>query len=670
MCRTRVDIAALGLYAEVECPQCRHRARVHTVLGNYRLEGVLGIGGMSVVLRAHDIELDRPLAIKVLNESFREQANRAERFEKECAMMARVHHENVTAVYSAGHAYGQFYIAMELVDGKNLELMVSARHPMPPRRALDIVHEVALGLAAAAKAGLLHRDMKPGNVLITRDGHAKVIDFGLAGDSAAGGSDEVIWATPFYVPPETLSRKPEDVRADIYALGMTLRYLLTGAESFEGPTDSISALLECKRKLPPFARECPYMPAPVCRVVDHMTRFSAADRPKSYDDLLEELEEVQRLIKDYGLRIRKPVRDWRRPWFLLPPALAVSIVSGGLYAYVQMPPRPEPGQATVPELPVVLPPEPSALSPAAMAALGKGAYAESVAELLQLADVEPDPVRGAWAARVAYLLAVGRCGDAASAQRAAELLAHRLSHGDRVDLIGRPAFECLAQLSGERPPDSWAPLRGEDLHAQARTLEHSSAPAPVLITQWYVLAEQALCAGDDKLAERCFGAIRAARLPAEWQPLVKALSLPPTDSARAAAAFVGPRTRAASLMSRHRTDEAAMLLRSLADSAGGKTAAEARVLAEVCAVSSAMLDALRRKLPRRIEPGADSERLAELAAEAGGHALPTLAEDARVLGMLLQGEHERAFAHAAREKARLSPAFAVIVADWAARWHK
>lgn len=113
VCGYQVDIAELGFYTELSCPQCEHTEMVHTIVSSYRVEGVLGVGGMSVVLRARDLVLNRCVAIKLLNETYRNQPERIERFENECAMMAKVRHENVVSVYAAGRARRQFYIAME-----------------------------------------------------------------------------------------------------------------------------------------------------------------------------------------------------------------------------------------------------------------------------------------------------------------------------------------------------------------------------------------------------------------------------------------------------------------------------------------------------------------------------------------------------------------------------
>lgn len=305
-CGHRADISSLGFFASVTCSHCSHTDYVHTLLANFRLEAIQGIGGMSVVLRGRDVLLNRPVAIKLLNETYRDQPERIARFENECSMMAKVHHPNVVSVYSAGWAKEQFYIAMELLEGKNLETIVTPQEPLKPLRAIDITTQIAKGLEAAHIAGMLHRDMKPGNVIISSDGVAKVLDFGLAQAASAEDSEEVIWATPYYVAPETLQRNSEDARTDIYSLGMTLRYLLTGNDSLAGSPSSVSSLLEAKYHLPPFEKQLPGADEALCDLVNRMTAFAPDERHDNYADLLAELKEVHDVLSEAHLGKHSP----------------------------------------------------------------------------------------------------------------------------------------------------------------------------------------------------------------------------------------------------------------------------------------------------------------------------------------------------------------------------
>ncbi len=401
-CGTPLNIASLGIYAKVACPACGHVDHVHTMLANFRLEGVLGLGGMSVVLRARDLVLDRPLAVKLLNEFYRDQPERIARFEQECSLMAKVRHENVVSVYSAGHAKGQFYIAMELVNGRNLEEVVQTDGAMEPMRVLDVLRQVALGLEAAHKAGLLHRDMKPGNILICEDGHAKVLDFGLALGLRDADTEEIIWATPYYVPPETLRGEPEDLRTDIYALGMTLRHLLTGKHEFASAPVGIDDMLVCKQNLPSMAEEMPELPEEYCELIDHMTAYAPADRPDDYASLLAEVEEVWAAMQEEHAAVDSTER-LKRCLPYLAGLVATLVLGGGAAAFAKHVSTPEPEvlyHTSGTELDWY---ERDQLAEA-MATLQAGQLQEATTILSELAQVEGEPTACAWASLHAWVL--------------------------------------------------------------------------------------------------------------------------------------------------------------------------------------------------------------------------------------------------------------------------
>lgn len=350
-CGTQLNVASLGFCAEVVCPQCGTRALLHTLLANFKLDGVLGVGGMSEVFRAHDMVLGRPVAIKVLNSTYRDEPERINRFEGECSLMAKVRHENVVSVYSAGWARGQFYIAMEVVEGRNLETMVAEQKFLLPPQALEMTRQTAEGLRAAQQVGILHRDVKPGNVIVTPVGVAKVLDFGLSQESESETEQEgVIWATPFYVSPETLMRETEDARSDIYALGMMLRNLLTGEDQLPDKVEGITSLLAAKRKLPSMRVSYPNLDEGLCELVDHMTAFEPAGRPADYTEVLEEIAEVQARVGAVSLREMGREQRRRRKWLIAGAAAAVAcgLAAAGPVAFVAAPVEVEQQHCEVP----------------------------------------------------------------------------------------------------------------------------------------------------------------------------------------------------------------------------------------------------------------------------------------------------------------------------------
>lgn len=515
-CGTHVEISELGLYAEVRCPLCRHMDRVHVQLGNFRLESVLGVGGMSVVYRALDVTLRRPVALKVLNDTFRNQPERVERFENESAMMARVRHANVTSVYSAGRAYGRFYIAMELVEGKNLEHMVSREIPLGAVFALEIAEQVALGLRAASVAGLLHRDMKPGNILITPRNQVKVIDFGLALDETAGDTEEMIWATPYYVPPETLQRKPEDVRTDIYALGMTLRYMLTGVENFAGDVGSVKALLDCKRRLPSFAEERPDLDPMLCDLVDHMTQYSVENRPRNYDDLLDEMKEVHQALATENTGGKTSLLVGRLGWVVwLVVAGALGVGLTRLVAdYLQTESEEvHHGYLEVQTMDTT-PPEISCLQDA----LGKidgEEFEQAVDELLVMSREQRDPCLAAWAAYLARTLTeiVPMVDGQAKGEEAQKQLRQLITGGKECALTTETFWECLRNNTQRMDPQStnWYSAKGgwsgQQLQrvtpAAVQDIMRGNLPAPMVLVKLLELAEMALWQGKEDIVEEC-----------------------------------------------------------------------------------------------------------------------------------------------------------------------
>ncbi len=208
-----------------------------TILGAYRIEGQLGAGSMGEVFKAVDTGLDRRVAIKLLSEKHRDSPELRKRFVREGRAVAAISHPNVVQVFATGSFDDRPYIAMELLDGIDLGSVVDKRGPLSSAEAAHAVLDAAQGLSAAAKAGLIHRDVKPSNLVRLDDGKVKVTDFGLAkpvdpGSEPALTAMGVVVGTPDYIAPEQARGEPIDERVDIYALGGTLYFLLTGIPPF------------------------------------------------------------------------------------------------------------------------------------------------------------------------------------------------------------------------------------------------------------------------------------------------------------------------------------------------------------------------------------------------------------------------------------------------------
>ncbi len=440
-CGTQLDISSLGFHVEIACPQCGERACVHSMLANYKIDSVLGIGGMSVVFRARDLVLGRPLAIKVLNDTYRDEPERIAGLENECALMAKVRHENVVNVYSAGWSRNQFYIAMELVDGRNLELIVADRGFLLPADALEIIRQVSLGLQAAHEAGLLHRDVKPGNVLITPEGQAKVLDFGLSLEDKPGvGIEDVIWATPYYVPPETLHRESESAQTDIYALGMTLRNLLTGESVLPGTPQSLSEMVAAKKTLPSIATVAPHLEPRLCQLVDHMTAYEVSERPASYDDLLTEIVEAQAALV-VALDPEERARRYRHKLLAAAGGLA-SIIAGliGGFLVALITPSGRVQDALDAEI-MRWKDRDSYLE--AQALLSEGKWSEAAAEFEALASPKKEPALAANATIIRMAMAVL---EDQSTEEGYSRLAEIAKQADEVSPSGARHYAALREL--------------------------------------------------------------------------------------------------------------------------------------------------------------------------------------------------------------------------------
>ena len=226
-----------------------------TRLGHYEIVAAIGEGGMGEVYRARDPRLDREVAVKVLSASLAEDRNALARFEREAMSVAKLSHPNILSIFEFAHDAGTAFVVMELVEGETLRARLT-RGPLPARRAVTYALQIAKGIAAAHARGITHRDLKPENVMITRDDHVKILDFGLAkpvetGDvdlTRAGGvttSAGMILGTFGYMAPEQVRGLAVDHRADMFAFGAMLYEMLSGARAFSGDTaaDSMSAIL-------------------------------------------------------------------------------------------------------------------------------------------------------------------------------------------------------------------------------------------------------------------------------------------------------------------------------------------------------------------------------------------------------------------------------------------
>ncbi|MEU6170651.1 Stk1 family PASTA domain-containing Ser/Thr kinase [Streptantibioticus parmotrematis] len=247
--------------------------------GRYRIEERIAVGGMATVYRAVDTRLDRVLALKVMHPALAADAVFVERFIREAKSVARLDHTNVVGVFDQGADGGYVYLAMEYVAGCTLRDVLREQGALPPRAALDILEPVLAALGAAHRAGLVHRDMKPENVLIGDDGRVKVADFGLVravGTETTSSTGSVL-GTVSYLAPEQIQDGTADQRTDVYACGVLLYEMLTGAKPYDGTTPATVLYQHLHEDVPPPSAAVPGM----AEELDALVEGSAARDPKA-----------------------------------------------------------------------------------------------------------------------------------------------------------------------------------------------------------------------------------------------------------------------------------------------------------------------------------------------------------------------------------------------------
>jgi eukaryotic-like serine/threonine-protein kinase len=259
--------------------------------GRYRLERPLGHGGMASVFLARDTELDRAVALKLLAENLGGDESVRRRFVREARLAARLSHPNVVSVYDAGEDEGRPYIVMEHIEGESLADVLAARGRLPADEARGLALQAAQGLAHAHEAGLVHRDIKPQNLILRDDGTIKVADFGIAraAEETALTQAGTILGTAAYLAPEQALGEEVTAAADVYSLGAVLYELLTGRPPFEFETLADLAAKQSRMEITPVRELAPEVPRDLEDVVMHCLARNPAYRPATGRELAQEL---------------------------------------------------------------------------------------------------------------------------------------------------------------------------------------------------------------------------------------------------------------------------------------------------------------------------------------------------------------------------------------------
>jgi len=337
-CGQHLDVTGLKPFEIVACVTCSEKLLVPMQLGNYRLLSTIGGGGMGMVYRAVDISLGRQVAVKLLRKDLSENKTFVDTFTREARAVAALNHPNIATLYSFGSEDGQYYLVMELVPRGSLDDMITQRKRVPEAEALDIAIQIASGLRHAHQRGLIHRDIKPGNILFSDTGIPKLVDFGLAEfhTEAKVMEKEGIWGTPYYIAPEKVAGEKEDFRSDIYSLGGTLFHALAGRAPFEANTATdvvIKHLTTAALSLKTFA---PDVSDDTCRIVGRMLVKNRTARYNSYDTLIQDLQRAKHQLTTKGVhRVSKDVQQKVQKSMMQAAVIIAAVVVGiGFCAYL------------------------------------------------------------------------------------------------------------------------------------------------------------------------------------------------------------------------------------------------------------------------------------------------------------------------------------------------
>ncbi len=343
-----IDVSEQEPFALVNCSVCGARMRVRQDFANFEIQDVLGEGGQGIVYRAVDKKLGRQVAIKVMKREYSADPEFVKRFESEARITASLNNPHIVKVYSSGEYNGLLYLAMEVVDQGSLEALMAQLKMMPEEQALSIGIQIATGLKAGLELGLIHRDIKPGNVLFADGQTAKIVDFGLAILMEKQHEEQgEVWATPYYVAPEKLDGRAEDFRSDMYSLAATLFHAIAGRPPFISESNSMAELRKIKSQPVRLLNYSPHVTTPTAYALDRALSFKPEDRFDSYAHFIESLEYARAELMKNPVKRRTPkvlmVGEGAQSGSWVTFAIVALVVGMGLYFWVNRPVKPPRG---------------------------------------------------------------------------------------------------------------------------------------------------------------------------------------------------------------------------------------------------------------------------------------------------------------------------------------
>jgi serine/threonine-protein kinase len=254
----------------------------------YKLLGPLGAGGMAVVYKAQDLSLGRLVAVKVLRENLTTDPDFLVRFQQEARAAANLAHPNIVTVHDFGRDGDRYYIVMEYIEGKDLKTLIKEGAPFPVERALDISIQMCAGIGYAHRAGLVHCDVKPQNILVTADGRVKITDFGIARALASlhpGETTDVVWGSPQYYSPEQAAGESPTPASDVYSLGIVMFEMLAGRLPFVASTQQALAMMHLRDEPPNLSLFNPGVPQTLELIIHKVLAKEPSARYRTADQL-------------------------------------------------------------------------------------------------------------------------------------------------------------------------------------------------------------------------------------------------------------------------------------------------------------------------------------------------------------------------------------------------
>src|ERR1035437_9170072 len=318
-CETKVFIPGdLPPLSTVPCSKCGYPIMMPMRLRQFELRSVIAARGMRPVYRAWDTVLELQVSVKLMKKELMQDAKSLENFYREARACASLNHTNIIHIYTFDEFEGQHYLVMELADRGSLDGRIEKQGRVVEVDVLDIGIKIASALDLALKHNLLHRDIKPGNILFNSDHEPKLVDFGLARQAETDHEiDNVTWGTPYYVAPEKIKREPETFLSDMYSLGGTLYHALTGHVPFEAPTVEELVAAHVQVPLTPPMAVVPDITQPTSDVLLKVMAKNPAERYLSYDEFRMALEAArsQLLVRQYTQGVQSPGPKTKTSWW-------------------------------------------------------------------------------------------------------------------------------------------------------------------------------------------------------------------------------------------------------------------------------------------------------------------------------------------------------------------